>query len=203
MTLSEPIQVSGYCCMFESPISHLSPYLHFTGKDEFGKCANFVNCENLSVAEGAFGGEVDFSYSSITKIGNLTIKKAGKSGNAADFTSCNKLRVATGKFPGAVTFKGSRIQRVENLIIQSPNKLGLAAEFYFCKYLRHAEGYYPGHVCYSESGIQRIGDLNAISANFSSCEELCDASSPARWLDSLSVTMDQDTRFRLEAIRNL
>ena len=60
--------------MFKSPISHLSPYLHFTGRDENGKCANFVMCENLSVAEGVFGGEVDFSYSSIAKIGNLIIK---------------------------------------------------------------------------------------------------------------------------------
>jgi len=189
--------------MFESPITHLSPYLHFTGKDEHGKCADFTLCQNLNVAEGIFGGEVNFSYSSIAKIGNLTIKKAGKSGNAADFTSCNRLRVATGNFPGAVTFRGSGIRRVENLHIQAPNKAGLAAEFYFCKHLRHAEGSYPGHVCYHESGIQRIGELNARTADFSMCEKLCDASSPARWLDNLDVSLDLGTRLRLEAIRNL
>ena len=160
-------------------------------------------CENLSVAEGVFGGEVDFSYSSIAKIGNLIIKKSGKSGNSADFTSCYNLRVATGNYPGAVTFKGSRIQRIENLIIQSPNKVGLAAEFYFCKYLRHAEGYYPGNICFVESGLQRIGEFNASSADFNSCEELCDAASPARWLDNPNVILDQGTRSQLEAIRNL
>lgn len=201
--LNEPIQVSGYCRLFESPITHLSPLLHFTGRNESGKCAEFMMCENLSVAEGNFAGEVDFSYSGIFSIGQLTIKKAGKSGNAADFTSCNNLRIATGIYPGAVIFKGSGLQRIENLIINKPNADGLAVDFYFCKQLRHAEGCFPGHVDFTESGIQRIGDLRMTSADFSHCEELTDASSPSRWLDDIRVTLDHETRIRLEAIRRL
>ncbi len=202
-TLQEPVIITDYCNMSGSPITHLSPLLHFVGLNERGECANFMACEYLTVAEGSFAGEVDFSYSFIRNIGDLTIKKAGKSGNAADFTSCEKLLVATGQFPGAVTFKGSGIQRVVNLNIHSPNQKGLAAEFYFCKHLRHAEGYYLGHVSFYESGIERIGILNASSACFVGCVELRDAANPAMWLDHPRADFDPETRSRLEAIRNL
>lgn len=202
-TLTSPVQITDYCEMFQSSITHLSPHLHFVGLNEHGKCADFTACESLTVAEGVFSGSVTFAYSAVSKIGDLFIKKAEKSGNAVDFSSCNNLRVATGNYPGAAIFRGSGVKRIDELTIQKPSKEGLAAEFYYCKNLKHAEGDYPGHVCFTESGIERIGILNARSASFGGCEALRDAANPAQWLDNPNAAFDPETRKRLEVIRNL
>lgn len=202
-TFTEPVQITDFCNMFNSPITHLSPHLHFVGLDEHGRCADFTLCESLTVAEGVFSGAVTFAYSAVSKIGDLFIKKAEKSGDAVDFSNCNNLRVATGNYPGAANFCGSGVKRIDELTIQKPNKDGLAADFYYCKYLEHAEGYYPGHVYFNASGIERIGILDARSANFAGCDELSDAANPAKWLDNPHAAFDPETRSRLEAIRNL
>lgn len=74
-TLTEQTEVTGYCDMTGSKITHLSSLLSFTARNGKGNSADFSGCRNIKVAEGHFAGFVDFSESSIEKIGELTITR--------------------------------------------------------------------------------------------------------------------------------
>ena len=75
-TLNKSVRITGFCDMAESGITLLSEHLHFTGRNEKGDCANFLNCKALKIAEGKFDGFVDFSESGIGKIGTLEITRS-------------------------------------------------------------------------------------------------------------------------------
>lgn len=88
--LTEPTEITDYCCMQASKITHLSPLLYFTGKDKAGDCASFFCCKSLRVAEGNFTGFVSFSGSNIQKIGALTCRP-NAFGICLSITNCEKL----------------------------------------------------------------------------------------------------------------
>jgi hypothetical protein len=117
--LDRPVEIRTYCNMDGSKITHLSPWLHFKGKDKEGNAASFKGCQNLEVAEGVFDGFVDFgvdypedengdiilgevSYVGVKKIGDLKITTPNLRGYAADFTGCPKLKEYKGTYPGHV-----------------------------------------------------------------------------------------------------
>ena len=53
-TLTEPIEITDYCDMAGSGITHLSNLLSFTARDEKGRSADFSRCPNIIVAQGTF-----------------------------------------------------------------------------------------------------------------------------------------------------
>jgi hypothetical protein len=65
--LTAPVKIIGDAGLTDSPITHLSPHLHFE------EAAYLQRCRNLKVAEGHFGNWVDFEGSGIEEIGELEI----------------------------------------------------------------------------------------------------------------------------------
>ena len=133
--LTEPVEVTGYCDMSGSGISHLSPLLTFRGRNERGDVANLSGCMALRVAEGCFNGLVDFTESGIERIGDLSITRPNEDGEAAYFTLCIALKVAAGRFPGFVSFDASGIKGIGDLNIAAPNSYGTWASFLVCSSL--------------------------------------------------------------------
>jgi len=174
--LTEPVEITDYCDMEGSKITHLSPLLHFSKRNHKGYAATFDGCNQLKVAEGRFAGWVDFSRSGVEKIGDLKISTPDKEGYAASFCECNALNTAEGTFPGYMDFSHSGIKRIGNLNITASED-GFAADFYGCKTLEIAEGTFPGHVDFENSGIKIVGKLvitapnnDGIKANFLGCD---------------------------------
>ena len=202
LTLTEPVEITGYCNMSDSKITHLSPLLHFTGGNRGGDTATFARCHHLKVAEGSFDGFVNFSESGVEIIGNLQITVTNNRG-AASFSRCKHLKVAEGTFPGCVCFKESGITRIGALNIAAPSECGFAADFFHCKALKMAEGTFPGFVDFALSGVQQVRKLkitkphrNGIKANFL----CCDIRLPAEFLGP-EYAMDDSTRqYNLERI---
>lgn len=159
-TLHAPVEIVGHCYLHKSPITHLLPLLHFSGRDREGNVAAFYNCASLKVAEGTFNGGVTFKGSGIEQIDteNLKITKPNEAGWAAGFSCCKNLKVAEGTFPGWVCFAESSIEQInsEKLLISQPDREGYAASFAGCERLRVAEGAFHGFVDFSNSGIERI-----------------------------------------------
>ena len=155
-TLTEPVEILDYCNMNFSPITHLSPLLRFTGRNEDGDVASFEQCENLKVAEGTFHGSVNFQWAAIEKIGELIITRTNRAGYAANFDYCKSLKVASGTFPGPATFDHAGIEKIDNLNILESSASGHAASFRECEELKIAEGTYPGYVDFYNSGVEQI-----------------------------------------------
>jgi hypothetical protein len=177
--LTEPVEIKDYCHMVGSDITHLSPFLHFTGRDGDGNAACFAYCRDLEVAEGEFDGGVYFDGSAIKKIGMLKITAPNNEGMAASFDGCKYLEVAEGTFPGGVSFNNSGIVRISALTISEPDNAGDAATFNECFNLKIAEGTFPGYVEFSGSGIEEIGDLlidkpnnDGVAASLNYCKSL-------------------------------
>jgi hypothetical protein len=63
-----PLEITGYVNCQNSPITHLSPHLTFSGKNEDGDTASFLNCPNLKVATGNYPGFVIFNNSGIQQV---------------------------------------------------------------------------------------------------------------------------------------
>jgi len=70
--LTESVEIIDYCKMFESNITYLSTFLHFSGLED-GRSAAFIDCKQLKVAEGHFAGTAEFTGSGVTKIGDLIV----------------------------------------------------------------------------------------------------------------------------------
>jgi hypothetical protein len=156
-TLTEPVEIDGYCYLHQSPITHLSPLLHFAGSglDDDIDVAKFHKCRHLRVAEGTFHGCVNFESSSIEKIGKLTVTKPSCYGNAASFAKCTWLKVAEGTYPGYVDFDDAGIIEIGNLVITAPNENGISADFCHCFELKIARGTYTGLVRFQYSGVEK------------------------------------------------
>ncbi len=176
LTLTEPVEITGYCNMEGSEISHLSPLLHFAGGNAKRDAASFCWCKNLKVAEGNFAGCVKFCDSGVETIGKIHISSPNLEGFAAHFCRCENLKVAEGTFQGLVCFSHSGITRIGKLITATDSE-GNAAYFNECEHLKVAEGTFPGCVSFSESGIKSVGKLaitkpnhDGIKANFLGCD---------------------------------
>jgi hypothetical protein len=160
----------------DSKITHLSPLLHFTGKNSKGDAASFSCCKNLTVAEGHFAGCVKFNESGVEMIGELHVSSPNTDGFAAHFCHCKSLKVAEGRFRGLVCFSHSGITRIGNLITSADSE-GNAAYFNECEDLEVAEGTFPGCVSFCGSGIKKVNKLaitkancDGIKANFRGCK---------------------------------
>lgn len=162
--LTEPVEITDFCDMRESCITHLSPLLTFSGQNQKGDVASFVCCKHLKIAEGTFAGMVNFANSGIEKIGSLIITQSNNHGEGASFSRCAQLEIAEGKFPGSVDFNSSGVVKISNLIAEA-NKSGTAAEFRFCQQLTAAEGTYHGYVDFSGSYLEKIGNLIITQSN--------------------------------------
>ncbi len=160
-----PLEITGYVNCQNSPITHLSPHLTFSGKNEDGDTASFLNCPHLKVATGTFHRYVGFQNSGIESIENLTITQPNNAISAARFTNCHNLKVATGNYPGFVSFEKSGIEHIENLTVTKANTWGFAAYLSDCHKLKVATGTYPGFVCFEKSGIQQIKELTITNPN--------------------------------------
>ncbi len=69
-----PLEISEYVNCKNSPITHLSPHLIFSGKDKNGNSADFTLCKSLQIATGTYPRYVDFEGSGIHSIQNLDIQ---------------------------------------------------------------------------------------------------------------------------------
>lgn len=156
--LTKPTGITGFCDMGKSNITHLSPLLHFLGKNEWGNSTYFCNCRFLEIAEGNFEGLADFHGSNIKKIGALTCG-VDRHGNSASFYGCESLKVAEGTYPGFVNFNYTKIKKIGNLSC-GKNSIGNSAFFWECRSLKVAEGKFTGFVDFSDSRIEKIGDLS-------------------------------------------
>ena len=143
-TITESIEITDYCNMVGSNISHLSPLLTFSEKNDYGDSADFSNCENLKIATGNYKGSVHFSYSGVEKIEHLNCGK-NSNGNSANFENCKNLKIATGNYPGLVDFSESGIEKIKNLNC-GKDKHGGSAYFYNCKNLKIIEGNFLGSI---------------------------------------------------------
>jgi hypothetical protein len=132
-----PLEITEYVTCQNSPITHLSPHLIFSGIDRSGWAANFYLCKHLQIATGSFHGYVTFGKSAVQKIENLNIISTRQETNSAtSFYHCENLQIATGTYPGHVDFSGSGIHFIQNLHIEKPNKVGFYSSFNLCHNLR-------------------------------------------------------------------
>jgi len=163
--LTKPTEVTTYCNLARSNITHLSPLLTFKGLNQEGDVADLAFCKNLKVATGTFYGYVSFSWAGIEKIENLEVKEPNSELEAASFQECTKLKIATGTYNGHVSFYSTAIIKIEDLLVLQPNKNGEAANFEECHFLLTGEGNYPGHVNFEASSIAEIKKLNITKPN--------------------------------------
>jgi hypothetical protein len=137
-----PLEITEFVKCNKSPITYLSKYLIFSGKDSEGATGNFRHCQNLKIATGSFQGYVTFSTSGIKRIADLTILKPDKPRRwAANFAFCKSLQIATGSYPGFVNFFESGIHSIQNLHIQNPDEDGDYANFHNCPNLHTLQGW--------------------------------------------------------------
>jgi hypothetical protein len=127
-----PLEIIEYVDCRSSKITHLSPHLTFTGKNENELSAFFSNCKSLQIATGNFRNWVSFQESEIQKIEELTA-------DACVFYNCKSLQVATGTFKTWVDFQGSGIHSIKNLILTQPEFI--SADFRDCVNLHNLEGW--------------------------------------------------------------
>jgi hypothetical protein len=141
-----PLEITEFVDCSNSKITHLSPLLRFTGRNNAGNVADFSNCKNLENATGTFHGHVCFFKSGIKKIEELIITKPNHDHHAAGFSQCKNLEVATGKFPGHADFSESGIHTIHNLEIERPEMDGHYGSFYNCPNLKTLEGRDPNKI---------------------------------------------------------
>jgi hypothetical protein len=136
-----PLEITGVVNCIESRITHLSPFLTFSGRNNVGETAKFNRCYNLKTATGTFKGWVSFANCGIKKIENLHIKNPDRTGAAASFYGCKSLQIATGTYPGFVNFSESGIHSIQNLEIQTPKLDNIYAAFQFCENLKNLKNW--------------------------------------------------------------
>lgn len=177
--LTAPVEIITYCNMSESGITHLSPLLIFSGRNDEGTVASFLSCKDLRVAAGTYHGRVCFHDCGIEGIKILNITRPNDEGEAASFICCKALRIAKGRFAGLVGFYGCGIQEIGELEILRSHNDGTAADFFLCDHLRVARGCYPGRVNFNTTAVESIADLvvrgrceEGIAASFEECKNL-------------------------------
>jgi hypothetical protein len=134
-----PLEITEYVDCKNSPISHLSTHLTFSGRDEDGDVATFKHCLHLKIATGTFNGGVWFCNSGIEKIENLQVTQPDNQGFSATFADCKNLQIATGNYVGTVIFSGSGVHSIQNLHIHT--SIGTYADFCKCPNLQTLKGW--------------------------------------------------------------
>jgi hypothetical protein len=135
-----PLEITEHVDCRDSPITHLSPHLTFSGRSENGHAANFLRCP-IKIATGTFHGFVSFIKTKVEKIEKLKITGTDGFNCAVSFAYCANLKIATGTYPGRVSFANSGIQKIENLEIKKEGDGDYFAYFQNCKKLQTLEGW--------------------------------------------------------------
>ena len=161
LNIKEPIEVTTFTDLANSPITHLSPLLTFSGENESGWVADFSDCKNLKVATGTFNGFVYFGYTGIEKIENLTVKEVDIEGDSASFWGCSNLKVATGNYTGMVNFQGTGVTTIKDLIIKNTEIMGNKASFFKCP-IKYIPKEYRGEEFLFEVGLKKKSKLQDI-----------------------------------------
>lgn len=145
-TITESTEVIDFLDLYDSKIQSLSSLLIFSGRNEEGNVANFIDCKDLNFAEGTFHGYVSFNQSGISRTRNLTITQPNNEGRAASFWLCKNLSIAEGIYPGYVNYYATGIKEIKDLEVTQPNKQGLAINFKGCPHLKKIRGKFKGSV---------------------------------------------------------
>jgi hypothetical protein len=132
-----PLNITEYINCTNSPITHLSKHLIFSGTDENGNSAHFFSCPNLKVATGTFDGYTCFTNSAIQKIEDLFVREVNELAGAASFFRCKELKIATGTYAGYVNFLESGIHSIHNLHIETSDEDGHYATLNRCPNLKN------------------------------------------------------------------
>jgi hypothetical protein len=137
-----PLEITEFvdCCR-DLKLTHLSPYLTFSGKNEDGVSADFSHCPKLKIATGTFHGTVWFNESAIETIENLEVKGTDDNGVSGYFWYCDQLKTASGKYEGCADFSESAIESIQNLHIETTNSEGYHVDFSNCKNLKRLDGF--------------------------------------------------------------
>ena len=128
--LTKPLEVCGFLRADKSPITHLSPHLHFTGENSSNWSASFENCRLLTKAEGKFSGAVSFIQTGITEIGEIEVEMGKKEsrGLSCTFFNCKQLKEARGKYKGRVYFGAAGIRTIGELECKEADFSGCLVE---------------------------------------------------------------------------
>jgi hypothetical protein len=136
-----PLEIIEFVNCQNTEITHLSPYLTFSGKSKVGETADFSNCKSLKIATGTFHGFVWFTNSGIEKIEDLHITECSTDNWAASFLACKSLKIASGTYPGYVNFAESGIHSIQNLHVQKGEETGVYTNMRNCPNLQTLENW--------------------------------------------------------------
>jgi hypothetical protein len=177
-TLTEPIEITTYANLNNSKITHLSPYLHFSGKDKDGNAASFRGCTGLEVAEGVFDGFVDFGvdYDEL----ELNLETKGGNEDTIDVIDQTRPEAQTPKEKELKEYKRGPeedpeedpeeepediielpyacpvgLKKIGDFKVLRPNNKGEAVDFSGALKLTTYEGTYPGHITIGHNDLLR------------------------------------------------
>lgn len=153
--LKGPVEIRTYANMDNSGITHLSPFLLFSGRDNEGNVASFRGCSKLEKAEGNFDGFVDFGVSYEELEVNLE-SEGGNQDSLKDIeTNEDRLEDKPEEIIDLPHANSVGIKKIGKLNILRPNNKGYAADFSGCIHLTTYTGKYPGHVDIGHNDLLR------------------------------------------------
>jgi hypothetical protein len=133
-----PLEITEFVNCDNTKITHLSPYLTFSGTSN-GRAASFSTCRKLHTVAGNFHGFVNFEFTNTKTIQNLKVEN--QTGMSASFFGCKNLETAAGTYSNYVSFCDTGIHSIHNLHIQNINSFKNYADFERCPNLKNLEGW--------------------------------------------------------------
>jgi hypothetical protein len=173
--LKGPVEIRTYANMDNSGITHLSPFLLFSGRDNEGNVASFKGCSKLKKAEGNFDGFVDFgvNYDEI----ELNLEAQGGNQDNIDILDDNAQEPDNTEEPNEPQNTRSNqntpqneeredlidipyacpvgIKEIGDFKILRPNNKGDAVDFSGAIELKVYRGSYPGHINIGHNDLLR------------------------------------------------
>jgi len=161
--LKGPVEIRTYANMDNSGITHLSPFLLFSGRDNEGNVASFKGCSKLKKAEGNFDGFVDFgvNYDEI----ELNLEAQGGNQDNIDILDDNTVEPKTPQNTPQNEEKEDLIdipyacpvglKEIGDFKILRPNNKGNAVDFTGAIELKVYRGSYPGHINIGHNDLLR------------------------------------------------
>lgn len=153
--LKGPVEIRTYANMDNSGITHLSPFLLFSGRDNEGNVASFRGCGKLEKAEGNFDGFVDFGVSYEELEVNLEAEGGNQDSLKDIETNGNELDDKPEEIIDLPHANSVGIKEIGDLNILRPNDKGYAVDFSGCIHLNTYSGKYPGHVDIGHNDLLR------------------------------------------------
>jgi len=155
--LKERVEVRTYANMDNTNITHLSPFLLFSGRNAEGNVASFKGCAKLKVAEGNFDGFVDFGASYNEMEVNLEAE-GGNDDNLSILEKEAKVEKEQDKTEDIIDLPFADpvgIEKIGDIKILRPNNKGYAVDYTGCIHLNKYRGTYPGHINIGHNDLLR------------------------------------------------